>query len=145
MKTTELQLLIGLNRTVNELNRKTAHLCLQHKLTLSQFGVLEALYHKGELTIGQVKELILSSDGTIPVVIKNLEKNNLIQRKAHPSDKRCTLLKITSKGKKLIDEVFPLNVKLIKKEMKIWTADEKKVLLKLLKKFASPDEKKKKI
>ena len=145
MKTTELQLLIGLNRTVNEINRKTAQLCLQHKLTLSQFGVLEALYHKGELTIGQVKELILSSDGTIPVVIKNLEKNRLIERKAHPSDRRCTLLKLTPKGKALIEEVFPLNVKLIKKEMKIWSADEKKVLLKLLKKFASQHEKKKKM
>lgn len=125
MKTTELQLLIGLNRTVNEINRKTAQLCLQYKLTLSQFGVLEALHHKVELTIGQVEELILSSDGTIPVVIKNLEKNRLIERKAHPSNRRCTLWKLTSKGKDLIEEIFPLNVKLIKKEMKICLADEK--------------------
>ncbi|WP_235899151.1 MarR family transcriptional regulator [Suipraeoptans intestinalis] len=41
-------------------------------MTLSQFAVLEALYSKGDLTVGEVREKILSSVGTIPVIVNNL-------------------------------------------------------------------------
>lgn len=135
----ELQLIIGLSRTINTLNRNTAALGAQHHLTLSQFGVLEALYHKGDLTIGQVKELILSTDGTIPVVVKNLEKNGLIARYPHPTDKRCTLLKLLPEGRGIIEELFPKNVAMIQEQMKVWSDEEKELLLHLLKRFGGKD------
>lgn len=137
----EVKILIGLSRTVNSIHRKTGKLCTKYNITLSQFGVLEALYNKGDLTVGEIKTLILSSDGTIPVVIKNLEKNNLVKKEISPSDKRCTIVKITKEGEKLIKEVYPKNEEMIKEVMDIWTSQEKNELLRLLKKFGGKDEK----
>ena len=107
----ELKLVIGLNRAVNKINKLTSNLCAKHGLTLSQFAVLEVLYHKGNLTVGQVKDYILSSDGTIPVVIRNLEKRMLVKRTKHKEDNRSFLISITDKGIELIELVFPLNKK----------------------------------
>ncbi len=137
----ELKILIGLNRAVNKINRKTAYLCKTHGLTLSQFGILEALYHKGELSIGQAKNLILSSDGTMPVVIKNLEKNDLITKDTHPEDRRSHILKLTEKGRLLIRTVYPKNEELIVGELSMLEREEKELLLTLLKRVSEEEPK----
>ena len=49
-------------RIVTDLDRKTRALCQKHGVTFGQFMVLEALYHKGPLSVGEVKESILSTD-----------------------------------------------------------------------------------
>ena len=141
MDNIEEKILIGLSRTVNTIHRNTSKLCIKYNITLSQFGVLEALYHKGDLTVGEIKNLILSSDGTIPIVIKNLEKNNLVKKTISPNDKRCTIVTITESGKDLIEEVYPKNKTMIKEVMDIWTDEEKNELLRLLKKFGGKDAK----
>ncbi len=140
MSKKELQIVIGLNRATNKINRATANLCAKYNLTLSQFGVLEALYHKGDLKVGEVKNLILSSDGTIPVVVKNLEKNHWITRSTKPDDKRCTILQLTDEGRALIAEVYPQNVEIIVEEMKTWSEEDKESLVYLLKKFGGKHE-----
>ena len=131
----ELKLIIGLNRAVNKINKLTSNLCAKHGLTLSQFAVLEVLYHKGNLTVGQVKDYILSSDGTIPVVIRNLEKRMLVKRTKHKEDNRSFLISITDKGIELIELVFPLNKKIIEEYLSVYSDEEKNLLLDLLKKL----------
>ena len=64
--------LIAMHRIVNELDRRTA-IARKYGLTLPQFAVLEALYHKGDLSVGELKESVLSTDGTIPVVTRHLK------------------------------------------------------------------------
>lgn len=132
----ELKLIIGLNRTVNKINRKTSFLCKQHGLTLSQFAVLEALYHKGDMSVGNVKESILSTDGTIPVVVKNLVKNGLITKRKDANDKRTNILSLTQKGTEIIEKVYPMNEKLIIGEMEALNKFEKEELLSILKKIS---------
>ncbi len=132
---TDSYLLIYLHRIVNTLDRKTMSICTKHGLTLSQFAVLEALLHKGDLTVGQVKEAILSSDGTIPVVVKNLEKLGYITRLEDPKDKRRSILTLTDAGRMLIEEVYPENREMIRQELSAWTEDEKRQMAALLRKF----------
>ncbi|MGN0708814.1 MAG: MarR family winged helix-turn-helix transcriptional regulator, partial [Anaerovoracaceae bacterium] len=97
-------ILVKMHRIINEIDRGTAHIAAGYDLTLSQFGVLEALYHIGDLTVGEVKKKILSSDGTIPVVVKNLEKQGLICRRQDPADKRKSILSLTDQGKNVISK-----------------------------------------
>ncbi len=132
---TDSFLLIYLYRIVNVIDRKTMSICAKHGLTQSQFAVLEALQSKGELTVGEVKDAILSSDGTIPVVVKNLEKLGYIFRKEDPTDKRRSILALTEAGKEIIAEVFPKNMAMIQNELSVWNEREKKQLARLLKKF----------
>ena len=69
---TDRGLMIGLSRVTNDLQRQVGVLCGQHDLTQTQFAILEALYSKGDLLVGEIQRLILSTPGNVPFVINNL-------------------------------------------------------------------------
>jgi MarR family 2-MHQ and catechol resistance regulon transcriptional repressor len=135
MAKTEMKILIGLNRAVNTINRRSTKILSAYDLTLGQFAVLEVLYHKGAMTIGQVQGKILSSSGTMPLIVSNLEKRGYIIRQADCKDRRRCILDITDKAKELVSFAYPQNEKEIIEMMKIWTDEEKEQLSALLKKF----------
>ena len=76
-------------------------------LTLSQFAVLEALYHLGPLFLGDLARRILTSSGNLTLVVDNLQKRGLVKRKQQGKDKRFILAAITPAGRKLIARIFP--------------------------------------
>lgn len=131
----ENTILIRMHRILNTIDGKSARIAAEEGLTLPQFGVLEALDHLGDLSVGEVKEKILSSDGTIPVVVKNLEKEGLIEEKKDPKDKRRKILSLTGKGREKIESVYPKNEAMIEEEMGAWTKEEKRALIGLLCKY----------
>lgn len=135
MSKRQLNLFIGLNRTITAIHRETETLFRQYDLTKTQFGVLEALYHKGDLTVGATQKLILTTSGNIPVVVKNLENRGLLERLPHPEDKRSILLHITEAGKSLIKEVFPQNEAIICRLINTWSLEEQDYLIQQFKKF----------
>lgn len=128
-------IIIGLHRVVTDLDRETARISGRYGLTLGQFAVLEALYHKGDLTVGQVKEAILSSTGTIPVIINNLEKQNFVHRAHDPADRRRSIVQLTSSGRRLIEKVYPENEQMFRDKFCVWSKDEQRELLRLLLKY----------
>ena len=77
------------------------------KLTLSQFGVLEALLHLGSMTQQDLGKKILKSSGNITMVIDNLEKRKLVFRETDPKDRRRTRINLTPEGDAVIREIFP--------------------------------------
>lgn len=131
----ELKLLIGLHRVCNEIDRRSSQIFAQYGLSLGQFAVLEVLYHKGNLSVGEVQKKILSTSGTIPVIVNNLTKRGLVERLTDVDDKRKCILHITEEGKKLMREVFPKNKTTIIDSMSNWSDEEKNQILKILKKF----------
>ena len=131
----ELKILIGMHRAVNKIDSRTIKIVKQYGLSLGQFAVLEALYHKGDMTVGQVQEKILSTSGTIPVIIKNLEKSDYVTHRADECDKRKCILHITDKGADLIKQVFPENKEMIINSFNNLSDNEKDELLMLLKKL----------
>ena len=131
----ELKLLIGLHRVCNEIDRRSSQIFAQYGLSLGQFAVLEVLYHKGNLSVGEVQKKILSTSGTIPVIVNNLTKRGLVERLTDVDDKRKCILHITEEGKKLMREVFPKNKTTIIDSMSNWSDEEKNQMIKILKKF----------
>lgn len=131
----ELKILIGMHRAVNKIDGRTIKIVKQYGLSLGQFAVLEVLYHKGDMTVGQVQEKILSTSGTIPVIIKNLEKSGYVTHRADECDKRKCILHITDKGACLIKQVFPENKEMIINSFNNLSDNEKDELLRLLKKL----------
>jgi MarR family 2-MHQ and catechol resistance regulon transcriptional repressor len=104
-------------------------------LTLSQFAVLEALYHLGPLSQREIAKKILRSSGNITMVIDNLEKNGLAQRKRNKTDRRFFIVHLTDRGHKLIDKIFPPHARLVAKEFAALTAAEQDTLASLCKKL----------
>ena len=115
-----------------DLDRETTRISAAYGLTFPQFMVLEALLHKESMTVGEIKDTILSSNGTIPVIINNLEKQEMVKRSKDPEDHRRSLIMLTEKGRALIEQVNPENIKMYQDRFSIWTKAEKKELIRLL-------------
>lgn len=126
---------ISMSRVINTLRRENNKLILKHDITLGQFAVMEALYSKGRLSTGEVMEKILSTSGNISVIVKNLEKDGFITRKQDEADKRRFILDLTDKGKDLMDEIVPENLKFMDELISLWDDDEKEELIILMNKF----------
>jgi MarR family 2-MHQ and catechol resistance regulon transcriptional repressor len=104
-------------------------------LTLSQFAVLEALYHLGPLSQREIGRKILRSSGNITMVVDNLEKSGLVRRKRDRSDRRFFIVHLTDSGYQLISNIFPPHARVIAKEFGVLTAAEQDTLGSLCKKL----------
>ena len=131
----DLSTLIVFTRAEHIIHRIEYKTIKQSGLTIAQFGVLEALYNKGDLRICEIIDRILTTSGNITVVIKNLEKDGLIEKKPDPNDKRSCIISLTEEGKKIIENILPDHIKNIKGIFEILTDEEKNTLKTILKKF----------
>lgn len=89
--------------------RANRHLAA-HNLTISQFGVLEALHHLGPLSQRQLADKILRSSGNLTMVIDNLERDGLVGRERDLKDRRVMTVSLTSRGQDLIGLLMPKHV-----------------------------------
>ena len=114
-------------------NRIHRHLA-ETDLTVSQFGVLEALFHLGPLYQRDLAEKLLKSGGNMTLVIDNLEKRELVKREREADDRRCIKVCLTQKGHQLISRIFPSHVAAVVNEIGILTPDEQEELGRLCRK-----------
>lgn len=130
-----LNAFIKLMRATDSLNnRLNAHLA-ENNLTVSQFGVLEAVYHLGPLNQKTLAEKLLKSGGNITLVIDNLEKCNFVERQQDPTDRRAMLIHLTPKGKEFISDFFPRHLNHIRQEFSVLNQKEKRQLANICKKL----------
>jgi MarR family 2-MHQ and catechol resistance regulon transcriptional repressor len=76
-------------------------------LSLTQFGVLEALLHKGPLTQRELGRKVLTSPGNLTEVIDRLAARGLVRRGPSPADRRAVQVTLTEAGEGLIRRLFP--------------------------------------
>ena len=108
-------------------------------LTLSQFGVLEALWHLGPLCQRDLGLKILKSSGNMTMVVDNLEKRALVDRRKNADDRRVTEVHLTAKGRALIEDIFPRHAAQITEELGRLIAAEQKQLGALCRKLGLAD------
>lgn len=75
-------------------------------LCLTDFMILEALLHKGPLTITEIQGKILLASGSMTAAVDRLEKKGTIVRLFVKSDRRARLLELTEAGRGLIERVY---------------------------------------
>jgi MarR family transcriptional regulator, 2-MHQ and catechol-resistance regulon repressor len=80
-------------------------------LCLTDFAALEALLHKGPLTISQIQEKVMLASGSMTAAVDRLEKLGLVVRKASPSDRRARVVELTAEGKRLATSCFERHTK----------------------------------
>ncbi|PLY07342.1 MAG: MarR family transcriptional regulator [Arcobacter sp.] len=125
---------VQVSKTYNRFFSEELKYFLNHELTFNQFKVLEVLYHRGNLNIGDITKLILSTPGNITVVIKNLKRDDWITSISDPKDKRANILSITQKGKDKMSSLFPQHAQNIHDYMNILDDEELNTLYTLLRK-----------
>ena len=106
-------------------------------LTVAQFGVLEVLGHKGPLTLGELCRKGLVSRGNMTVVVDNLEREGLVQRCRSTADRRVIEARLTAKGKRLFDRIFPEHAKHVVGLASVLSEEEQLKLGSLLKKLGT--------
>ena len=104
----------------------------QYGLTPSEFGVLEALYHKGPMSLTELQQKILVTSGGMTYLIDQLEKKGHVSRKPIPSDRRACQASLTSKGRKMIARIFPTHAETLEKILAGLSRAEQKTARKLL-------------
>lgn len=123
---------IAMHRIVNALDRKTANMVRPYGLTLPQFSVMEALYHRGNLSVGELKVIVLSSDGTLPVVTRHLAEMGFLRTEKDEKDRRRTLLSLTEEGRSLMGKIYPENEKMLEDFFSQWSDEERDTARRLL-------------
>lgn len=108
---------------------------VEYGLTLSQFGVIEALYHVGPLSQRQLADKILRSSGNLTMVIDNLERDGLVIRQRDAKDRRVMNVSLTEKGHALIEQVMPQHVRGIQEVFDVLQPQETERLAALTRKL----------
>ena len=101
-----MKTVVRLEKASLKITNLTVNYLSKHNLTFNQFKVLEVLYHLGDLNIGSITKLTMSTPGNITVVVKNLKRDEWITSIKNPNDSRASILSITQKGTDVIEEVF---------------------------------------
>ncbi len=79
----------------------------RHGLTLAEFGILEALYHRGPMLLGEVQRRILVSSGGITFLVDRLVGKGLVVRRQCHADRRARYAALTAEGTAMVQRIFP--------------------------------------
>ena len=85
---TALDAFIKLTRAAESVEARAHGTLRGQGLTVSQFGVLEALYHLGPLCQGELAGKLLKSGGNLTTVVDNLERRGWVERQRGEGDRR---------------------------------------------------------
>jgi MarR family 2-MHQ and catechol resistance regulon transcriptional repressor len=104
-------------------------------LCLSDFATLEALLHKGPLTITEIQAKVLLASGSMTAAVDRLERKGLLVRTATSSDRRAKVLELTAEGRRVGQEAFGRHAVELEAAMAVLNSTEKRRLRGLLKKL----------
>jgi len=105
----------------------------RHDLTLAEFAVMEALYHKGPQLLGEIQKRVLVSSGGMTFLVDRLAKRGLAERRACSVDRRARYAALTRKGEKMMRSIFPEHAAAIHGAMTALKQSEQRELTALLK------------
>lgn len=131
---TASQLWIVLARSYRALSTLAEQSVAREGLCLSDFMILEALLHKGPLTITEIQGKVLLATGSMTAAVDRLENKGWIGRKMTPEDRRARRLELTPAGNRLITEVFQAHNSDLESWMSVLTGTEKQQTYEALKK-----------
>ena len=132
------ELLYNLARAYLLLSREFADFYKQFGLTPAKFNSLVLIEHLGkEKGVSQIElsERLIVSGANTTGLIDRLERDKLVVRRADPKDRRLKRIKITEKGKKLLEEVWPLHLEKANSLVQHISSDEKEAVIECLSKI----------
>jgi DNA-binding MarR family transcriptional regulator len=106
-------------------------------LTFSQYNVMRVLNNSkdGQNSVTNASKIMLVSSPNMTGIAKRLEKNGFIIRKNDSKDERITLLEITPKGKRVLENIRAAHDENMVNYLASFSEEEKKRLLQDLKRI----------
>lgn len=130
-----LKLYVVLSRAYLAVERHSQADIARHELSQGEFAILEALYHRGPLLLGEVQRKILVSSGGVTYLVDRLEADGLVERRECPTDRRARYAALTPKGRQLMKRIFPEHAAALERAVAGLSGTEKKQAIDLLRKL----------
>lgn len=108
---------------------------LGHKITINQILMMIQVDRKPEISQVELAELLFKDVASITRMIELLVKEDFIKREENKDDRRKKDLKITKKGRELLDLAIPVISENREIAQKNITEEERETLFKLLDKI----------
>ena len=101
------KVLIGIVRAAENFKRTLSAIFRRNGLTFQKYNVLRVLEtsENGRNSMSGVSRIMLVPGANITGIAKRLEKDGFIIRKSDSNDERITLLEITLKGRKTLQNI----------------------------------------
>lgn len=128
-----LKLWVVAHRALHTVQRRLGRHMAEHGLTPTEFGVLEVMYSKGPMPLGEIASKVLMQCGSLTYVIKKLEEQGYVTRRPSAEDRRVIFGELTEQGRALMDIVFPAHARIIRDAMSGASAEEISSATRLLK------------
>jgi MarR family 2-MHQ and catechol resistance regulon transcriptional repressor len=109
-------------------------------LCASDFGVMEALLHKGPLPVNVLGKKLLLTSGSMTAAVDRLVTRGLVARADDPGDRRVRMVALTAKGRKIITAAFARHESDLDEVVSVLTRDERATLVALLRKLGTRAE-----
>lgn len=129
------QLWIVLARSHRALSTLAERSIADSGLCLSDFAVLEALLHKGPLTISEIQAKVLLASGSMTAAVDRAEKKGLVIRKTTSKDRRARLVELTPEGTRVAESAFNKHAQHLEAAMAVLDDAEKRQIYAPLKKL----------
>lgn len=97
-------------------------------VTPEQWAVLSRLAEKDGLNQNDLALITFKDNANITRIVDKLQSKGLLERRAHPSDRRTWLLYITLAGKEIIERLQPLAIRVLEKATRQISKEEARKL-----------------
>ena len=132
---------IRLTRSVDSVMDRTFRRApLPEGMTLTQFGVLEALFHVGPLCQSELGKKILKTKGNISMVVDHLAGQGFVGRRRNQDDRRYQEVYLTRAGREAISEYFPRYAEALAEEFSVLSLEEQERLGTLCRRLGLQEE-----
>ena len=114
-----------LSRAAKAVDRVDRDSIAETGLIASDFGILEALLHRGPLPINTIGRKVLLTSGSMTAAANRLGKRGFVERIRDPGDGRRFHLHLTRSGRKLIRRAYAKHARNLDTLIAILTPEER--------------------
>ncbi len=94
----------GFTRLMHYLHHLAGQVSKIGDFSLAQYRILMLLYHHQPLTVTQLRQMLGNAQSTVSEMLMRMQEQGLVQRKANPKDRRQTLLRLSPKAVRMMEE-----------------------------------------
>lgn len=127
--------LVELGQKIKEIQLKLTPGILRSELTFTQLWAIYVINKKGETNLKDFARELDIAQSTASSLIDRLVKLKTVNRIIPSEDRRKTLISLTSKGKKFLDDHIEQSKNLYRKLLSRMTLEERKDYLTVMKRY----------
>lgn len=135
LETDNLKTMRILFRAVQSIEQIVKKDVRNYGLTVNEFAAIEALYHKGKVSVNEMCQTVLIPNSSMTYVLDKLEEKKYIKRIQDINDKRTFYVELSMEGQKHANQILPKHYKVMSQVFSILTKEEQDLLNQYLKKL----------